>query len=98
MKRYNIDKQLTDKNKKRYFETTIYPSVNVSENDIYIITSVGDRLDIMAYNYYNDSTLWWIIALVNNIGKGTLYVEPGLQIRIPYDYNYIELKNQKENS
>ncbi len=27
----------------------------------------GDRPDIVAYNFYNDVSLWWVIMLVNNI-------------------------------
>ena len=36
-----------------------------------------------ANQYYKNADLWWIIAQANHIGKGTLVVEPGLQIRIP---------------
>ena len=44
---------------------------------------VGDRLDTLAFKYYQDSSLWWIIARANNIGKGDLTVPIGKQIRIP---------------
>ena len=27
----------------------------------------GDRLDTIAQKYYNDSTLWWIIAIANKV-------------------------------
>jgi len=29
--------------------------------------------------------LWWIIARANNIGKGTLFPEVGIQLRIHND-------------
>ena len=67
------------------FRSTVYPSIPHSENDIYIITRDSDRLDLLAGQYYEDVTLWWVIATANNIGKGTLVVPPGLQIRIPND-------------
>ena len=63
----------------------MYPSIPHSENDIYIITRDSDRLDLLAGQYYEDVTLWWVIATANNLGKGTLVVPPGLQIRIPND-------------
>ncbi len=65
--------------------STVYPSIPHSENDIYIITRDSDRLDLLAGQYYEDVTLWWVIATANNLGKGTLVVPPGLQIRIPND-------------
>jgi len=52
-------------------------------DDIYIIGQIGDRLDNLAFKYYGDSSLWWIIARANNIGKGSLVVPLGLQLRIP---------------
>ena len=45
----------------------------------------GDRYDVLAQTYYNDSTLWWIIARANATISSTdsLYPSPGAQIRIP---------------
>ena len=65
--------------------TTIYPPIPRSENDIYIVTRDSDRLDLLAGQYYRDVTLWWIIASANNLGKGTLVLPPGKQLRIPSD-------------
>jgi nucleoid-associated protein YgaU len=79
-----------------YFKGRYYPNIPLSENDVYVITTVGDRLDSLAYSYYKDATLWWVIAMANNnITKGALYPEPGTQLRIPTDLNYIlDLYNQ----
>jgi hypothetical protein len=44
----------------------------------------------LAYSYYNDATLWWVIAMANNnVTKGALYPEPGTQLRIPTDINKV---------
>jgi nucleoid-associated protein YgaU len=43
----------------------------------------------LAYAYYKDPTLWWIIAEANNIGKGDLLVPVGKQIRIPTEITSI---------
>ena len=73
-----------------YFKQKFYPNIPLSENDVYVITTVGDRLDSIANSYYNDSTLWWIIAAANNNAtKGALYPEPGTQLRIPTDINNV---------
>jgi nucleoid-associated protein YgaU len=73
-----------------YFKQRFYPNIPLSENDVYVITTVGDRLDSLANSYYNDSTLWWVIAAANNNAtKGALYPTPGTQLRIPTNLNAV---------
>jgi hypothetical protein len=80
----------------RYYRDNKYPRIPLSVNDIYVITTVGDRLDYLAYTYYRDSELYWIISAANNnITKGALYPVPGTQLRIPTDINSVlDLYNQ----
>ena len=78
---------------KTVYKTSRYPEVPLSENDIYVISTQGDRFDVLAQQYYGDSSLWWVISIANtgNAGAGTLPVLPqntliiptGTQIRIP---------------
>lgn len=90
MARYiNNDILKTKETKKQYLESTIYPIVRASDDDMYIISEQGDRLDLLAYKYYGDQTKWWIIATANNINDATFYVEPGIQLRIPMNTNRI---------
>jgi hypothetical protein len=57
---------------------------------VYVITTVGDRLDTIAYSYYNNAELWWVISVANNnITKGSMFPEPGTQLRIPIDINSV---------
>ena len=42
-----------------------YPLIPRAENDIYVFTGDGDRYDILAQQYYNDSSLYWIISSAN---------------------------------
>jgi len=72
-----------------YRTNAIYPEVPVNENDIYVITSAGDRFDVLAQQFYNDSSLWWIIASANNYFRGSLNITPGIQLRIPADKNQV---------
>ena len=82
--RYIYTNQIKDSDtKKSYLESTIYPKIKPSDNDLYIISEAGDRLDLLAYKYYNDTSLWWIISVANNLNDANFFVEPGLQIRIP---------------
>jgi hypothetical protein len=81
--RYENIKQITTMDGITYRSNTIYPEVPLSENDFYVITSAGDRYDTLAQQFYNDYSLWWIIAAANNSQQASLNVEPGVQIRIP---------------
>lgn len=77
------------KNKRRFFQTNLYPEIKPRPNDLIILSKDGDRLDVLAQRFYGDSALWWIIARANNIGKGTYVIEPGLRLRIPQNINEI---------
>lgn len=96
-KRYSSTPATTRYDGKRVYLTTTYPVIQKSIKDIVIISNENDYLDILANKYYGDPTLWWIIALVNNIGKGRLSVEPGLYLRIPTNVNEIMDQFKKLN-
>ena len=99
MERYD-NANILVKKRKAYYKSKFYPNIPLSSGDTYIITSSGDRLDTLAYSYYNDVNLWWVIAMANNnINKGALYLQPGTQLRIPSDINSIlEIYNQFNQS
>lgn len=83
-KRYaNTNTTQSKDTKKYYLESTIYPRVPPRDSDLYIITDETDRLDLLAFKYYGDTRMWWIIATANNINDANLYVSPGTQLRIP---------------
>lgn len=63
--------------------TMIIPQIATDSGDIFILTKDGDRLDRLAYLYYEDSSLWWYIAKANNLGKGTWAIPIGTILRIP---------------
>ena len=83
MSRYSTSKQIKDKNGSRRVDTTIVPPVPKSNLDTYIQVTSPERLDKLAYEFYNDASQWWIIAAANGLGKGTLTVPEGIRIRIP---------------
>ena len=86
--RYTNVKKDTDTNI-NYMESTIYPRIRATNDDIYAISEAGDRLDILAKKFYGDPAYWWVIATANNMNDGNFYVEPGIQIRIPSNINGI---------
>tara|TARA_B110000977_G_scaffold39149_1_gene52539 strand:+ start:16101 stop:16400 length:300 start_codon:yes stop_codon:yes gene_type:complete len=78
--------------------TTKYPDVPLSFEDIYVYSTQGDRFDILANQYYNDSTLWWIISNANNnLKQDSYYIPEGTQIRIPQNIANVLLEFEKLN-
>jgi hypothetical protein len=69
----------------QYYKDVTYPEIPSSENDIWVETEFGDRLDLLANQFYQDVTLYWIIAIANpdKVNMGSLFLTPGTQIRIP---------------
>ena len=66
---------------KSYYNTTIYKEVPERNDDLYFISTDGDRCDNLANRFYNDSTLWWFIARVNNLTTNN--IPAGTSLRIP---------------
>jgi phage tail protein X len=82
--------KLDTENKRRYYDSLIDPVIEKNIDDIYVVTSVGERLDLLAWKYYQDPELWWIISAANpELRKDSLYLEPGIQVRVPRDYQVV---------
>tara|TARA_B100001094_G_scaffold332127_1_gene402891 strand:+ start:9798 stop:10127 length:330 start_codon:yes stop_codon:yes gene_type:complete len=71
----------------QYYATTRYPEIPLDASDIYVITDFGDRLDLLANQFYKDVSLYWIIAVANpnETTLGSINVAAGTQLRIPTD-------------
>ena len=82
-RRYSNTPITLDRKGKRFFNNSIYPEIPVNENDIYVITTGTDRYDTLALQFYQDSSLWWVIASANNSKTDSLAVQQGVQLRIP---------------
>lgn len=68
----------------RYYKDVKYPQIPLSVTDIYVISTDGDRFDLLAAQYYSDSSLWWVISIANDqLPQNSLYIPKGSQIRIP---------------
>jgi len=74
----------------RYYRDNKYPRIPLSVNDIYVILTAGDRFDLLALQYYGDSSLWWVISIANEtLPQNSLYIPIGSQLRIPTDVSNI---------
>ena len=89
MARYSKLRNITVNNVK-HRSTPIYPEILESDNDIYVISQYGDRLDTIAFDFYQDPHKWWIIAKAN--GLTDLNIEQGTSLRIPILRDDIKVK------
>lgn len=85
----NIQQTKYEATGSQYYVNNIYPDVPFSNEDNYVITVLGDRLDLLAFDFYGDTSFWWVIASANALPGDSLYLEPGMQLRIPVDLSGI---------
>ena len=90
MNRYSTARIIKDPELKRYLTTVIIPVQPLESDDIYIQTTTQDRLDRLAYIFYEDESMWWIIAIANGLGKGTLIVPANTNLRIPAKTQFLD--------
>jgi len=98
MSRYSSTPQRLNKKGQRVLVPTLYPTIPLSDSDQFIYPKDGDRLDGIAFRYYSDATLWWVIAQANGLGKGRTILNPNFQIRIPGNIETILSDYNKLNS
>ena len=97
--RYNTNSNIkTSYNGKQFFGTRTYPIINPDDSDIIYITKDNDYLDALAFKFYKDQSMWWIIAQANNLGMGRLSIQGGLQLRIPTRLSSILINYNNSNN
>ncbi len=83
----------------RYYKGVKYPEIPLSTNDIYVITTEGDSLDVLAQQFYNDKSLWWVLSIANvSLSQNSLFVPVGSQLRVPSDIQGILTAYRSLNS
>ena len=82
--RYDNVQTLTDADTGvKYLRGVKYPAIPFDDNDIYIISVAGDRLDLLSNDYYGNVDDYWIIISANNLPGDSIFVKPNTQLRIP---------------
>lgn len=76
--------RLLEFNGKVFWENVSLPQIPLSEEDKYINISQEQtrRLDLLAYEYYGDPELMWVILLANNKDLPNQFLE-GELVRLP---------------
>ena len=97
MNRYKTIRRAVTEDGVPYIQNPVYPDIPETSEDIYLVTTAGDRYDILAQQFYGNTDYWWIIAAANNSTRDSLYIEPGVQIRVPQPRNRVLTIYDREN-
>ncbi len=65
------------------FELGDVPVFPNRADDLSYVVSDGDRLDVLAYRFYGDAVLWWVIAAANEFQLPVSEMFSGRTLRIP---------------
>lgn len=83
---------------KRISTSTVYPEIQATEEDYYVITTGGDRFDILSKQFYGDEKYWWALAAANpHVRRDTLSITTGQQLRVP-PFNTILEVHERTNT
>ena len=96
MKRYGTTKIKIDRDGKRVYGTTNYPDIPLDNADKLYTTTKGERIENIAFSFYEDVSLWWIIAKANGI-RGRVAFKSAEVIRIPGNVSSIISKFKELN-
>jgi hypothetical protein len=66
-----------------FWSITDLPAIPARSDDIRYQVLENDRIDLIAYKFYGDPVLWWVIAVANNLELIPTEISPGMTLRIP---------------
>jgi nucleoid-associated protein YgaU len=92
IERYQETEERETENNETFYETQLLPDIDRNPEDAVITVDNPDRLDRIAFRFYDDAKLWWVIAAANNLGRGDWIVPAGTRLRIPQ--NLSEVTNE----
>jgi len=73
----------TDGAEYEFWDQNEMPDIPINIDDIKVRVKSTDRLDLLAFKYYGDAVLWWVIAVANDIELVQTQLNEGDVIRIP---------------
>ena len=88
MSRYN-NTPIQKKDNVRIFSTTFYPQIPLQDSDKYVTVVMGTRVENLAFKFYGDISLWWIIARANGLTGTELQLDTTKTYRRPININSI---------
>jgi nucleoid-associated protein YgaU len=98
IERYQEAGERETENGKSFYETQLLPDIDRSPEDVIVTIDNPDRLDRIAFRYYDDAKLWWVIAAANNLGRGDWSVPAGTRLRIPQNLSSVVTETRDINN
>lgn len=83
MDRYQNRLRSSDGEGVKYYTSVLPRSFELEEVPFIYVARDGDRLDNLAYAFYNSAQLWWVIARANKLSNGSIAVPAGTRLYIP---------------
>lgn len=65
------------------WNTLDLPEIPIRQGDMQHVVESIDQIDRLAYAYYNNANLWWVIAAANNLEILPTDLKEGMTLRIP---------------
>lgn len=66
-----------------FWDVLDLPSIPAQRDDLIYKVVGPDRIDLIAYRFYNDARLWWVIAVANGMEEIPTELHVGDDILIP---------------
>jgi len=66
-----------------FWEVLDIPDIPPQRDDLIHRVEGPDRIDLLAYRFYQDARLWWVIAVANGMEELPTALNVGDEIRIP---------------
>jgi nucleoid-associated protein YgaU len=60
-----------------------YPEIEAAPDDLRYVVDRKDRIDRLAFSFYGNAELWWVIALANELRLLPNDMKQGDTLRIP---------------
>jgi len=98
MNRYKHQQVKIGSNGRRKLSTIQYPKIESKNSDVSYRTKHSDTYGGLAHRFYNDKTLWWIIARANEDFRGNIRPKVGIKLIIPRDISDIITKLNRDNT
>lgn len=93
-----INRNKKDFKNKEYYASTVFFNITESHTDIYLRVTKGTRLDTISQKIYNDASLWWIIASINNLDLSDYCMSDEKVIRLPSPSRLPQILGEIRNS
>ena len=98
MNRYKHQQVKRDADGRRKLSTIQYPKIVSKNSDMIYRTRQSDTYSSLAYRFYSDQSLWWIIARANEDFRGNIRPKVGIKLIIPRDISDIITKLNRDNT